>query len=89
MPYRNRHVIIRREGHEAENLEQAKIWALIHGYPAIIETRRKTAKEDGENGRFYVKGEGMTAQEAVTFLNTQPRSNATGTYYQKFAHIIS
>tara|TARA_B100001059_G_C17828279_1_gene582905 strand:- start:2737 stop:3057 length:321 start_codon:yes stop_codon:yes gene_type:complete len=86
--HKNVKILIRMEGQEEEGRIEALNLARELNCSTMIETRRKKAKEDGDMGRFYIKGKGLTAEEAANILRTQPRSTETKNYYQPLARIV-
>tara|TARA_R110001599_G_scaffold250185_1_gene450032 strand:+ start:384 stop:704 length:321 start_codon:yes stop_codon:yes gene_type:complete len=85
---KNVKILVRMEGQEEEGRIDALNWARELNCSTVIETRRKKAKDDGDMGRFYIKGKGLTAQDAANILRNQPRSGERKGYYQTLARIV-
>lgn len=86
--YKHKKVFIVIEGQEDSVRIKAMEWARKHNCTTIIETRRKIAKNDGEIGRSYVKGRGLTTENAVNILRKRPRTGARNGYELSFARIV-
>ena len=85
---KNVEILPRWENQEEEGRIEALIRARELNCSTVIETRRKKAKDDGDMGRFYIKGKGLTAQDAANILRNQPRSGERKGYYQTLARIV-